>query len=133
MKLSVKPVAIAVGAACAGSMLLTQSAIAAGTPFSLTELNSGYMQPVCNLHGEHKGREGKCGAGKCGGDMKGKEGKCGAGKCGGDMKGKEGKCGAGKCGGDMKGKEGKCGAGKCGGDSKGSEGKCGAGKCGGAT
>ncbi|MDC0933564.1 hypothetical protein OAR97_06900 [Arcobacteraceae bacterium] len=50
--------------------------------------------------------DGKCGAGKCGGDMKKtemkKDGKCGAGKCGGDMKKKEmkkdGKCGAGKCG-----------------------------------
>jgi len=57
------------------------------------------------------GENGKCGAGKCGGDMKKemkkdmKSGKCGAGKCGGDMKKgemkkemKSGKCGAGKCG-----------------------------------
>jgi len=71
------------------------------------------------------GENGKCGAGKCGGEMKKemkKDGKCGAGKCGGDMKKemKSSKCGAGKCGGDMKKgakkemKSGKCGAGKCG-------------------
>ncbi len=45
-----------------------------------------------------KGKEGKCGEGKCG-DKKGKEGKCGEGKCGDKKtKGKEGKCGEGKCG-----------------------------------
>ena len=113
MKPTVKPVALAVGAAFAGSMLLTQTATAAGNPFSLNELNSGYMQPVFSYFSDneetaqpaagHKGEEGKCGAGKCGGDMqKDAEGKCGAGKCGGDMKKEaEGKCGAGKCGGDM--------------------------------
>ncbi len=102
MNSSVKPVVIAMGAAVAGSLMLTQTASA--NPFSLTELQAGYMQPVCSAD---KDREGKCGAGKCG-----------AGKCGGDTtkKGAEGKCGAGKCGGAAdKGHEGKCGAGKCGG------------------
>jgi len=108
------PVAAAIGAAFAGSLLLAGNANASGNPFALTELSGGYAQ-VASSHGEGKCGAGKCGAGKCGGSMKGEEGKCGAGKCGGSMKGGEGKCGAGKCGGSMKGGEGKCGAGKCGG------------------
>ncbi len=74
-------------------------------PFSATTLSSGYL-----VASNDKMPEGKCGEGKCGGDMKEKaekkmEGKCGEGKCGGDMKEKaekkmEGKCGEGKCGGD---------------------------------
>jgi uncharacterized low-complexity protein len=112
-----KPVAAAIGAAFAGSMMMAGAASADANPFALSELAGGYAQ-VASAH------EGKCGAGKCGGE-KGAEGKCGAGKCGagkcGGEKGAEGKCGAGKCG-----------AGKCGGE-KGAEGKCGAGKCGGST
>jgi len=95
-KKSLKPVVAAVGAAFAGSMMLSGTAAAEGNPFGMTELNSGYMQ----LAGSH---EGKCGAGKCGGAKaeKATEGKCGAGKCGGAKaeKATEGKCGAGKCGG----------------------------------
>lgn len=108
---SIKPISAAVGAAFAGGLMLSGAATAAENPFGMTELQSGYMQVA-------GGHEGKCGAGKCGGNMsKSMEGKCGAGKCGGDMKkSMEGKCGAGKCGGDMKkSMEGKCGAGKCGG------------------
>ena len=62
------------------------------------------------MEAAHKGKEGKCGEGKCGGDAKkGKEGSCGSdkgkeGSCGGDKKGKEG-----SCGGEKKGKEGSCG------------------------
>ena len=93
-KKSLKPITSAVGAAFAGSMLLTGAVNAAENPFGLTELNSGYMQTASN----HSGSSGKCGAGKCGGDKKASEGKCGAGKCGGDKKAGEGKCGAGKCG-----------------------------------
>ena len=110
-KKSLKPVAAAVGAAFAGSMMLSGNAAAETNPFGMTELNSGYMQ-VASSH------EGKCGAGKCGGSAeKSAEGKCGAGKCGGSAeKSAEGKCGAGKCGGSAeKATEGKCGAGKCGG------------------
>jgi len=118
-KKSLKPVAAAVGAAFAGSMMLSGTAAAEGNPFGMTELNSGYMQVAS---------EGKCGAGKCGG-TKSTEGKCGAGKCGAE-KSSEGKCGAGKCGAE-KSSEGKCGAGKCGAE-KSTEGKCGAGKCGGS-
>jgi uncharacterized low-complexity protein len=112
---NIKPVAAAIGAAFAGSMLVAGAANAAANPFGLTELSGGYVQ-VASAH------EGKCGGAKPA------EGKCGAGKCGGE-KGAEGKCGAGKCGG-AKPAEGKCGAGKCGG-AKPAEGKCGAGKCGG--
>jgi uncharacterized low-complexity protein len=97
-KKSLKPVASAIGAAFAGSMLLAGAANAAENPFGLTELNSGYMQ----MAGSHGGGEGKCGAGKCGGEKKDGEGKCGEGKCGGEKKDGEGKCGAGKCGGDKK-------------------------------
>ena len=110
---SVKPVAVAVGAALATSLASVSVANADSSPFSMTALSSGYMADVAfGGHGDAKGEEGKCGEGKCGGD-KGEEGKCGEGKCGGD-KGEEGKCGEGKCGGD-KGEEGKCGEGKCGG------------------
>ena len=104
-----KPVSLMVGAALLGG--LACSASAAPGSLAAVDLDQGYM-----LVGDHKGEEGKCGEGKCGGD-KGEEGKCGEGKCGGD-KGEEG-----TCGGD-KGEEGKCGEGKCGGD-KGEEGKCG--------
>ena len=74
-----KPVATAIGAAVAGSMLMAGAANAASNPFGLAELSGGYVQVAGNM-------EGKCGAGKCGGDKameKGMEGKCGAGKCGG--------------------------------------------------
>jgi len=115
----IKPVALAVGAALAGSFALAGAANAtdtAASPFQMASLEVGYML------GEG---EGKCGEGKCG-DKKG-EGACGEGKCGeaGDKEG-EGACGEGKCG------EGKCGdkegEGKCG-DKEG-EGKCGEGSCG---
>ena len=128
-KKTMKPVAAAIGAAFAGSMMLAGSANAAGNPFGLAELNGGYAQ-IASSHGE-----GKCGGSK---EAKPAEGKCGAGKCGGAAatKAAEGKCGAGKCGGAAatKAAEGKCGAGKCGGAAapKAAEGKCGAGKCGGA-
>ncbi len=115
---TVKPVAAAIGAAFVGSMLAVGSANAGANPFGLSELNGGYAQIAGNMEG------------KCGGDKaeKSAEGKCGAGKCGGEMKAGEGKCGAGKCGGEMKAGEGKCGGDKA---EKSAEGKCGAGKCGG--
>jgi uncharacterized low-complexity protein len=103
-----KPVALAVGAALAGSLAVvnTASADTGASPFAMTHLSAGYMLGADGAD-EHKGAEGKCGEGKCGeGKEKGAEGKCGEGKCGGDKeKGAEGKCG-----------EGKCGEGKCGGD-----------------
>lgn len=111
----IKPLSAAIGAAFVTSLAFAPNAMAADDPFAMQELDSGYMVAGGEQHGE-KGKEGKCGEGKCGGDKEGKEkeGKCGEGKCGGDKeeKGEEGKCGEGKCGGDKeeeKGEEGKCG------------------------
>lgn len=131
---SMKPLALAMGAAFVTSLAGASVANAAENPFGMTELSNGYMVA--------ESKEGKCGGsmskekmkeGKCGGEKakKMKEGKCGEGKCGEGMKKaeeakskmKEGKCGEGKCGEGMKKageakekmKEGKCGEGKCGG------------------
>jgi uncharacterized low-complexity protein len=94
-----KPVALAVGAALAGSFAMTGIANAdtGASPFAMTTLSSGYLLGA--------------GEGNCGGDKgdKDAEGECGEGKCGGD------KDAEGECGGD-KDAEGKCGEGKCGGD-----------------
>jgi uncharacterized low-complexity protein len=106
----IKPIALAVGAALAGSFAISGAVNAADTaesPFQMASLEVGYML------GEG---EGKCGEGKCGeGHEKKGEGACGEGSCGeaGDKEG-EGKCGEGKCGEDKEG-EGKCGEGSCGG------------------
>jgi uncharacterized low-complexity protein len=106
-KTTLKPLAIAAGAALATSLAATAPANAAENPFAMSELSSGYMVAEMN--------EGKCGAekkagheGKCGAEKKAdKEGKCGEGKCGAEKKeGMEGKCGAEK----KMDKEGKCGA-----------------------
>jgi len=126
-----KPVALAVGAALAGSFAVTgvASADTGASPFAMTTLSAGYMLGA---------GEGNCGGdkakgdkaeGSCGGD-KDAEGNCGGdkdaeGSCGGDKEDKdaEGSCGGdkdaeGSCGGDKEDKdaEGKCGEGKCGGD-----------------
>ena len=115
-----KPVALAVGAALAGSFAATGLANAdtGASPFAMTTLSAGYMLG---------GGEGNCGGDK-GGDKAKAEGNCGGdkdaeGNCGGD---KEDKDAEGNCGGDKKGKdaEGK--------EDKDAEGKCGEGKCGGA-
>lgn len=107
-KHTVKPLAVAVGAAFMTSLALGSVAQAGQNPFQVTELSGGY-----NLAA--KDAEGKCGEGKCG------EGKCGAdkaktaaeGSCGEDhAKANEGSCGdkpAAKAT-----EEGKCGEGKCG-------------------
>jgi len=109
MKHLKKPVALAIGAAIAGSMAVTSVAQAAA--YTATDLGSGYAATTAEGScGGNKGEEGKCGEGKCGGDKKGAEGKCGEGKCGAHDKGKEGKCGEGKCGGDKKGEGEKPGA-----------------------
>ena len=104
MKYLKKPVALAIGAAIAGSMAVTSVAQAAA--YTATDLGSGYASTLAEGScGGAKGEEGKCGEGKCGGDKKGEEGKCGEGKCGAHDKGEEG-----KCGGDKKGEEPKPGA-----------------------
>jgi uncharacterized low-complexity protein len=105
----VNPVAAAVGVAFVSSLAASSSVVADDNPFSTEDLDAGYQ-----LAGE-KGKEGKCGEGKCGAD-KGAEGSCGEkgekgaeGSCG--EKGAEGSCGE-------KGAEGSCGE-------KGTEGSCG--------
>jgi len=107
----VKPLALAVGAALAGSFAIGGAVNAADTgasPFAISSLSAGYML------GDGEGSCGadKKGEGACGDDKKG-EGACGddkkgEGSCGDDKKGE------GACGGDKEG-EGKCGEGSCGG------------------
>jgi uncharacterized low-complexity protein len=91
-KTTLKPLAVAMGAAIVTSLAATNTANAAENPFAMSELSSGYMVA--------EAAEGKCGEGKCGGEKKAaEEGKCGEGKCGAEKKtDKEGKCGEGKCG-----------------------------------
>lgn len=110
-KKTIKPIALAVSAAFATSMVASGTVNADASPFSMTTLTTGYMlgddadkkDKESKRGGEKKGEEGKCG-----GKKKGEEGKCGEGKCGGKADDAEHKCGEGKCG------EGKCGEGKCG-------------------
>ncbi len=116
----VKPIALAVGAALAGSFALSSSIANADTvesPFAMSTMSVGYMLGA--------------GEGSCGGDKEDKEGKegegaCGEGSCGGDKEG-EGSCGEkegeGSCG--EKEGEGSCGE-------KEGEGSCGEGSCGGS-
>ncbi len=120
-----KPVALAVGAALAGSFAVsgTVNAEVIDNPFEMSTLSVGYML------GE--------GEGSCGGDKKEGEGSCGdkkegEGSCG-DKKEGEGSCGdkkegEGSCG-DKKEGEGSCGEG----EDKDAEGSCGEGSCGGSV
>jgi uncharacterized low-complexity protein len=130
----IKPVALAVGAALAGSFAIAGAVNAADTaesPFSISNLEVGYMlgdgEGSCGGDKGDKKGEGSCGEGSCGEDKKG-EGSCGEGSCGeADDKKGEGSCGEGSCGEDHK----KEGEGSCG--EKDGEGKCGEGSCGGAS
>ena len=108
-----KPVALAVGAALAGTFAIsgTVNADAIESPFTMSTMSTGYMLGT---------GEGSCGEGSCGEghDKKKGEGSCGEGSCGGEKEG-EGSCGGekegeGSCGGEKEG-EGKCGEGSCGG------------------
>jgi uncharacterized low-complexity protein len=117
----IKPVALAVGAALAGSFAISgvvNAADTAASPFSISSLEVGYMlgegEGSCGSdHGDKgdKKGEGSCGEGSCGeaGEKEG-EGSCGEkegeGSCG--EKDAEGSCGE-------KEGEGKCGEGSCGG------------------
>jgi uncharacterized low-complexity protein len=105
-KSTIKPLAIAVGAAFVTSLASATVANAAENPFAMSELSSGYMVADAAEGKCGEGMEKKEGEGKCGEGMEKKEGE---GKCG------EGKCGEGK---EKKEGEGKCGEGKCGGDKK---------------
>ncbi len=124
-----KPVALAVGAALAGTFAISGAVNAESidSPFELSTLSVGYMlgegEGSCGGDKGEKEGEGSCGEGSCGGDKEGEghdkegEGSCGEGSCGGDKKGEaEGSCGEGSCGGDKKEEaEGSCGEGSCGG------------------
>ena len=78
---------LALGTAFAASLAAAPVLQAAENPFQMDSLKSGYQVAQAD-----KQKDGKCGDGKCGGDMK-KKNKEGA--CGGDKK-KEGACGGDK-------------------------------------
>ena len=125
----IKPVALAIGAALAGTFAISGAvnAESAESPFEMSALSSGYMLGA--------------GEGSCGGDTEKKgEGSCGEGSCGGDTEGGAGdKDAEGSCGeAEEKEGEGSCGEGSCGADAepepeKDAEGSCGEGSCGGTT
>jgi uncharacterized low-complexity protein len=122
----IKPVALAVGMALAGTFAIsgTVNADSIDSPFEISTLSVGYML------GEG---EGSCGGDK--GDEKEGEGSCGEGSCGGDKEGEghdkegEGSCGEGSCGAADKEGEGSCGEDK----KEDAEGSCGEGSCGGSV
>ncbi len=122
----IKPLALAVGVALAGTFAIsgTVNADSIDSPFEMSNLTVGYML------GE--------GEGSCGGD-KDAEGSCGEkegeGSCG--EKDGEGSCGEKDGEAEDKEGEGSCGEGSCGGDKaddgeKDAEGSCGEGSCGGS-
>ena len=114
-----KPVALAVGIALAGTFAIsgTVNADVIDSPFAISTLSVGYM--LGEGEGSCGGDKGETeGEGSCGGD-KGDADAEGEGSCGGD---KEGEAeGEGSCGGDKEGEsedkegEGSCGEGSCGG------------------
>jgi uncharacterized low-complexity protein len=108
------PIAAALGATFAVSLIASPITQAAANPFTMTDHGTGYMvadneEVYLEDADNAKKAEGKCGDKKA-------EGSCGdkkaEGSCG-DKKA-EGKCGEGKCGENKKKEEGKCGEGKCG-------------------
>jgi len=120
----VKPLALAVGAALAGTFAIsgTVNADVVDSPFEISSMSVGYMlgegEGSCGGDkGDEKEGEGSCGEGSCGEshDKEG-EGSCGEGH---DKEG-EGSCGEGSCGADKEG-EGSCGEDK----KEGAEGSCG--------
>ena len=104
----VKPIALAVGAALAGTFAIsaTVNADSIDSPFAMSTLSVGYML------------DGHEGEGSCGGDKAEGEGSCGEGSCGEDKAEGEGSCGEGSCG-EAKEGEGSCGEGSCGEDKEG--------------
>jgi len=112
----IKPVALAVGVALAGTFAISGAVNAdvVENPFSMSTLSAGYMLGAAEGScGEDKKAEGSCGEGSCGEDKKAE------GSCGEDKKA-EGSCGEGSCGADTKEKdaEGTCGEGSCGADTE---------------
>lgn len=102
------PIASALGATFAVSLMASPITQAAANPFTMTDHGTGYMVAEGNC-GDKKGEEGSCGDKKA-------EGSCGdkkaEGSCG-DKKGDEMKNEQGMTSDEKKG-EGKCGEGKCG-------------------
>lgn len=122
----IKPIALAVGAALAGTFAIsgTVNAEVIDNPFAMSNLTVGYMlgegEGSCGGDkGEEKEGEGSCGEGSCGeghdkegeGHDKEGEGSCGEGSCGAADKEGEGSCGDDK----KEDAEGSCGEGSCGG------------------
>mgnify|MGYP000229214283 CR=1 FL=1 len=122
MTIKKAPLAIAVGTTLLGGLTVTSAnaeAVAdldlASNPFSLSEMDGGYMQLAKSDSKKSavKMKDGACGEGKCGASMmpKGALEKTVEGKCAGNKpmpkakkgmeKGMEGKCGEGKCGSNM--------------------------------
>lgn len=107
-KMNKRNLALAFGTVLAGSMALAGQSQAFDNPFSVKQLDGGYMQLAA--------KEGSCGGnkaakeGSCGENTKAKEGSCG------ESKTKEGSCGENKAmQHDTKVvKEAKCGEAKCG-------------------
>jgi len=102
--------AMTVALGAAGSASAAQS----HNPFSMQQLDSGYVQLA-----EAKAKDGKCGANSAGMDAKAKDGSCGDKTSEEVTKAKDGKCGEGKCGANKakaeeKVKEANCGADKSG-------------------
>lgn len=115
-----KPIALAVGIALAGSFAAVETAQAdtGVSPFAMTTLSSAYMlgEGEGNCGGDKGDKDAE---GSCGGDKEGdSQDKDAEGSCGGDKEDKdaEGSCGGDKAEAEEKDAEGKCGEGKCGGD-----------------
>lgn len=96
---------LAIGSAFAVSLAAAPAAQAAGNPFGMQALKSGYLLADADMAKDGKVKEGKCG-GTQAQPGKAKEGKCGdmSEKSKDNMKATdkkmpEGKCGEGKCGG----------------------------------
>jgi uncharacterized low-complexity protein len=106
-KASKRNLTAAVGAALAGSLILAGTAQGFENPFSIKQLDSGYMQVAATEGscGGNKAKEGSCGEnkkmkeGSCGESGKAKEGSCGGDKAmKSETKVMEAKCGEAKCG-----------------------------------
>lgn len=107
-----KPVALAVGLALAGTFAIggAVNATSVDSPFQLSTLSVGYM--MGEGEGSCGGDKGDKAEGSCGGDKGEGEGGCGEKH---DKEG-EGSCGEGSCGGDKKdGGDKDDGEGSCGG------------------
>ena len=94
-KMTLKPIAVALGTTFVVSLAASPIVLAAENPFALNELSSGYMVAEEGSCGEEKEGEGKCGEekeaeGHCGEEKGEHEGMCGG------MKEGEGNCGENK-------------------------------------